>query len=667
MTIRPGFYTYALAAVYAGLTAGIGAAGVLYYKGQESAIARQQLNELSTIADAKVTQIATWRRERTADAEVIFANPIVTASLRRVIEGKAPAAEMNGVRAWLGVLVSAEYDEAFLLDRHGKVVMSAGGPVLPPGPEDTAAMGEAPRITLTDLHRAADSTIHLDLAVPIRPADGAGTTGLLDLYINPRRFLFPLVQTWPTPSRTAETLLVRRDGDRVTFLNDLRHRKHTALSLSEPLDSPSLPAAAAALGREGTLEGIDYRGVPVLATTRRVPDSPWAVVAKIDEEEVIQPAKRLAWMVGALAIVMIAAAGACAAWLWRGQQARFYRQRYEAELERKALVRHYGMFSRYANEALALVDDHGRIVEFNERALEAYGYTPGELSRIHVRDLWPPEGQFDAEWGRIAAEEAGVVFETRHRRKDGSVFPVEISARIIGVDGVRFRQCVIRDITQRKELERELWEARRRESIGALAAGVAHNFNNALLTVLGHASLLETAGPLPTEARMHLEGVVSGARRAADLTSKLLAYAGGGRFVWQPVDLGAEARQAGERVRETAPEGVRIELETGERLPAINADRAQIDLLLMNLLQNAAEAIGEKSGTVRLSVEAIDIDAATAARDYPEIGPGAYIRLTVSRYRRWVWTKRPSPGFSIRSSPRNSWGEGWGWRRCRAL
>jgi PAS domain S-box-containing protein len=605
---------------------------VLYYNGQKSNIARQQLNELSTIADAKVTQIATWRRERTADAEVIFANPIVTASLRRVIEGKAPAAERDGIRAWLAVLVRSEYDEVFLLDRHGQVVMSAGGPVLPPEPEAAVAMAEATRITLTDLHRAADSTIHLDLAVPILPAGGAGTAGVLDLYINPRRFLFPLVQTWPTPSRTAETLLVRRDGDRVTYLNDLRHRRNAALSLSAPLDSPSLPAAAAAVGREATLEGIDYRGVPVLATTRRVPDSPWAIVAKIDAEEVFQAARRLAWMVGTLAILMIAAAGACAAWLWRGQQARFYRQRYEAELERKALVRHYGMFSRYANEALALVDDHGRIVEFNERALEVYAYTPGELSRIHVRDLWPPEeqGRFDAEWGRIAAEEAGVVFETRHRRKDGSVFPVEISARIIGVDGVRFRQCVIRDITQRKELERQLWEARRRESIGALAAGVAHNFNNAMLTVLGHASLLETAGPLPPEALMHLEGVMSGARRAADLTSKLLAYAGGGRFVWQPVDLAGEARQAVERIRETAPEGVRIDLETGENLPAIKADRAQIDLLLMNLMQNAAEAIGEKRGTVRLTVEATDIDAATAARDYPEIVPGAHIRLRVT-------------------------------------
>ena len=205
-----------------------------------------------------------------------------------------------------------------------------------------------------------------------------------------------------------------------------------------------------------------------------------------------------------------------------------------------------------------------------------------------------------------------------------------ISARIIDVDGVRFRQCVIRDISQRNALERELWEARRRESIGALAAGVAHNFNNAMQTVMGHASLLQMSGPLPREALRHLESVMSGAQHAADLTSKLLAYAGGGRYVWQPMDLGREARQVVERIRGTAPATVRIEVEVEENLPVIKADRAQIDLLLTNLMQNGVEAVGEKRGTVRLSVAASGMDDQTAARDYPELSAGAHIRLTVA-------------------------------------
>jgi PAS domain S-box-containing protein len=614
------------------LAAGIGAAGSIYYRSQKAVIARQQLDELGAIADAKATQIAAWRRERMADAEVILANPSVTTSLQRVIEGKAPAAEIDGVRAWLRVLVKTEYDAAFLLDPHGRVALSAGGPRSPPGGRAAVAMAAAPGVTLTDLHRVGDSTIRLDLAMPVLPADGAETAGSLVLYIDPERFLFPLVRAWPTPSHTAETMLVRRDGDRVTFLSELRHKKTTALDLSLPLYTAGLPEAAAAMGSEGSLDGVDYRGVPVLAATRRVPDSKWAIVAKLDADELFQPVRRLAWTVGTLAIVMIAGAGACAAWLWRVRQSHFQQQQHQAELERKALVHHYGIFSRYTNEVVALVNDHGGILESNERALDVYGYTPEELSRIHVRDLWPPgeRGVFDVQWERATADEAGSVFETHHRRKDGSVFPVEVSVRLIDVGGVRFWPCVIRDITQRKELERQLSEARRRESIVALAAGVAHNFNNDMMAVLGNASLLETAATMPPEALEHVEGVVSGAQHAAELTSKLLAYAGAGRFVGRPIDLAGEALQAVERIRETAPAGVRIDLEIGENLPAVKADRAQIDLLLANLVQNGAEAIGAPGGTVRLSLEAVDIDAARAARDYPELGPGAHMRVTVA-------------------------------------
>src|ERR1035438_8946554 len=85
--------------------------------------------------------------------------------------------------------------------------------------------------------------------------------GILLLGIDPSEFLYPLIQSWPTPSRTAETLLVRREGDEVVYLNELRHRKDTAMQLRFPLTDRRIPAVRGALGVEGTAEGIDYRGV----------------------------------------------------------------------------------------------------------------------------------------------------------------------------------------------------------------------------------------------------------------------------------------------------------------------------------------------------------------------------------------------------------------------
>ena len=110
--------------------------------------------------------------------------------------------------------------------------------------------------------------------------------------IDPNQFLYPLIQTWPTPSPSAETLLVRREGDEVVYLNELRHRKNTALNLRLPLSQADLPAASAVNGREGALDGADYRGVRVLAASLRVPGTPWYLIAKVDAAEVYDPLRR---------------------------------------------------------------------------------------------------------------------------------------------------------------------------------------------------------------------------------------------------------------------------------------------------------------------------------------------------------------------------------------
>jgi hypothetical protein len=155
------------------------------------------------------------------------------------------------------------------------------------------------QIFFSDFNNDPGEGIHLDLFVPVtRQAKPSQLLAVLVLWLDPDDYLYPLIQSWPTPSRTAETLLIRRDGDSVVYLNELRHTKGTALRLSFLLKQESLPAARAVLGTETTLEGTDYRGVPVLAVTRKVPDSPWALVAKMDQAESYAAAKEMAQITG---------------------------------------------------------------------------------------------------------------------------------------------------------------------------------------------------------------------------------------------------------------------------------------------------------------------------------------------------------------------------------
>ena len=189
-------------------------------------------------------------------------------------------------------------------------------------------------VSFLDLHRPdAGGGIHLELVAPLRLAGNpvARPVAFVVFQTDPHRFLYPLVQSWPTPSRTGETLLVRREGSEVLYLNELRHRRGTALTLRLPVARPELPAGMAVQGREGVIQGIDHRNRRVLAALRQVPDSPWFLVSKVDREELIAPLARDTWLTALLAASMIALAGLGAQRSWRRERGAFDAQLRESE------------------------------------------------------------------------------------------------------------------------------------------------------------------------------------------------------------------------------------------------------------------------------------------------------------------------------------------------
>jgi PAS domain S-box-containing protein len=474
------------------------AAGWKYFRQGEIHVKRAAAENLGAVADLKVLEILSWREERLNDAAVVAANPFNALRVIPFLENGPMAAGAEAeIRTWLSSLVAAHgFMDAVLLDADGQVRLVSGFSPAVAGAfakANVALVCASGRPLLSDLHRVSEiGAIHMDLYAPVlRDGKDGGESpcaGVFLFRINPRDFLYPLIQNWPVPSESAETYLIRREGEDVLFLNDLRHRKDTAMVLRFPVKASNLSAAMALRGKEGIVEGTDYRGVPVLSVIRPLHGTPWFMIAEKDLSEILAPLRiRMAFLAFVLVILCLGIVVALLLWIKR-REAHYYKKQYEIEHDRLALVRHFEYLHRYANDIIVLADRDHRIVESNERAHAVYGYGAEELKGMRVLDLRPPQArpQFAATM-QEAEQRSGLVFETLHQRKDGTIFPVEVSLRILDIDGERYHQAIIRDISERKKAEDRIMEALREKDV--LLREIHHRVKNNMQVISSLLSL----------------------------------------------------------------------------------------------------------------------------------------------------------------------------------
>jgi len=323
-----------LASIFALLAIALAVGGFTYYRREARDIQAEKYQELHTIATLKIAQIEAWRSERLSDARLNASRVGLKEHAARWAAhplGESLAVE---IRRDMGIIRDFHgYQNILLLNLDGRHLLSLDprASTAEPHLKTLAALvTREGRASLGDLFRCeACGQVHLDAAAPVLGTDGK-TLALLVLRSDPEVLLYPLIQSWPTPSRTAETLLVRREGNQVRFLNRLRHQDYPALSFTSPLTQGHLPAAQAVMGRTGESLGQDYRGVQVLADLLPIPNTPWYMVAKVDTQEILAEIRYRGGVIlgfTALGILMI---GVLLGFLFYFGQAKLYQDLFQA-------------------------------------------------------------------------------------------------------------------------------------------------------------------------------------------------------------------------------------------------------------------------------------------------------------------------------------------------
>jgi signal transduction histidine kinase len=187
---------------------------------------------------------------------------------------------------------------------------------------------------------------------------------------------------------------------------------------------------------------------------------------------------------------------------------------------------------------------------------------------------------------------------------------------------------VLRDETERRRAAEIVLQRQKLESVGLLAGGIAHDFNNLLTAIIGQASLL--LDDYPPYQNRRIEEIIRNAERAAHLTSQLLAYSGKGQFLLRDVDVSEVVRETSSLMQFSVPNSVHVAFAAEERLPLVQMDPGQFQQILMNLVINAGEAIGDgNSGTIAVSTAIAEIESGFADALGQEVAAGKYVSLEV--------------------------------------
>jgi two-component system, cell cycle sensor histidine kinase and response regulator CckA len=297
------------------------------------------------------------------------------------------------------------------------------------------------------------------------------------------------------------------------------------------------------------------------------------------------------------------------------------------------------LFQEHDAVMLLIEAQSGQIVDANVAAERFYGYSLATLRTMAIQEINALSPDEVAAFRRKADRLEQNGFEFPHRLASGEVRTVEVHSSPIVANGRKLLFSVIHDITKRKQaeedrrhLESQLQHSQKLESLGVLASGLAHDFNNLLVGIYGNLDFALLEAKSGSSLHAYVANAMTAAERAANLIDQMLAYAGKGKTGIEDVDLKTVTQEMASLLKSSVSKKTTLRLHMPDDLLPMRGDPTQISQIIMNLLTNAAQAIGEEPGDVSLQIEQVTCDRAQLAEMRPDadLPAGTYLRLRVS-------------------------------------
>lgn len=458
-----------LLGLFVAISIGLVVGGELLFRQEVGEIRSQREVELKSIGSLKVGQIIAWRKERLADARIESSGILRTDVARWLQTPEDQLMKAQLMAYWAQVREAKGYRSIVLCTPDGAMLLGVGGMEERLSTETRTLVDEAVRKrspVFGDFYLCAGEHVHLDVAAPIL-GEEQEPIAVLILATDPVLDLYPLIQSWPVPSRTAETVFLRKDKDAVVYLNELRHSPAPPLTLKVPMSRSDMLAVQAVSGKHGASRGKDYRAVDVMADIHPVPETAWFLVVKVDTEEILAEARYRGVVILLLVALVIVVVGVIGVLLYSGGQNALYKGLYQAGEALRASDTRYRWLIENTTDFVSRFDMGGNVLYASDAARNLFGLSPEEmigtnsLAYVHPED----KASVSAELARLKGPESPLAsVEYRFVCKDGQYKWVEAVARCVRNEQTGQMEIlgVVRDVSERKRADEALRESERR-------------------------------------------------------------------------------------------------------------------------------------------------------------------------------------------------------------
>ena len=363
-----------------------------YFSYEVKTIRSEAYNELKAIATLKISQITNWNNERFTDVKIFSQNPFFVGSLENSLGSKSNASlKSEIIKNFTLINANSDYSNIILFNIEGKSLLSLDSKFQQIDSTTARFIKRAvkeKKIISTDLYRSSlHNEIYLDYIAPVIDKNSF-VFAVLILRVNPETFLYPIIKEWPVPSKTSETLIVRREDGSALYLNELNHRRSAALILTIPLTRKEVPAVQAVLGRKGIFEGVSYHGTNVLSYISPVIGAPWIMIAQIDNSEIYAGLYYKEFVTISFTVLLILALSGGLFWFYHYRQRNIFRELFVKEKELRAHHEEFKTILYSIGDGVITIDTNGNIKQMNRTAEELTGWNEDEAKGKPVEEVF---------------------------------------------------------------------------------------------------------------------------------------------------------------------------------------------------------------------------------------------------------------------------------------